>query len=57
MPLKDWCISSMSAKELQQDLNKKLDRIPGMSITAMNLNPIGRGGSGKQLEFNLQTLS
>ena len=47
----------MSAKELQQDLNKKLDRIPGMSITAMNLNPIGRGGSGKQLEFNLQTLS
>ncbi|WPY00822.1 Efflux RND transporter permease subunit [Candidatus Trichorickettsia mobilis] len=57
VPLKDWSIRSKSANELRQDLNKKLDRIPGMSIFAMNPNPMGRGGSGKQIEFNLQTLS
>jgi HAE1 family hydrophobic/amphiphilic exporter-1 len=55
VPLKDWSIRSKSQQQIKNELNSKLQAIPGMSIFAMSPQSLGGGGSGKKIEFNLQS--
>jgi HAE1 family hydrophobic/amphiphilic exporter-1 len=55
VPLKDWSVRSKTQQQIKNDLNSKLQAIPGMSIFAISPQSLGGGGGGKKIEFNLQS--
>jgi HAE1 family hydrophobic/amphiphilic exporter-1 len=55
VPLKDWSLRDKSQEQIRNELNQQLVAIPGMSIFVINPRSIGSSGSGKIIEFNLQT--
>lgn len=57
VPLKDWSIRNKSQAELQQELNKKFDKIPEMSIFATGYGGLGSGDKSNSITFNIQTSS
>jgi len=54
VPLKNWSDRSRSQFEIQQELNGKFSKLPGMSIFAINPASMG-GNEGKPISFYLQT--
>ncbi len=56
VPLKDWKKRSKSQADIQQELNQKFSKIPGMSIFAVSPPSIdGGGGGNKAIEFTIQS--
>ena len=55
VPLKDWKERNVSQAQVQQELNQKFSKIPGMSIFAVSPPSIGGGGGNKVIEFNIQS--
>ena len=55
VPLKDWKERNESQAQIQQELNQKFSKIPGMSIFAVSPPSIGGGGGNKVIEFNIQS--
>ena len=55
VPLKDWKERDASQAQIQQELNQKFSKIPGMSIFAVSPPSIGGGGGNKVIEFNIQS--
>ncbi len=54
VPLKNWSERTRSQFEIQQELNDKFSKLPGMSIFAVNPPSMG-GGGDKPISFYLQT--
>ena len=55
VPLKDWKKRSKSQSQVQQELNQKFSKIPGMSIFAVSPPSMGGGGGDKVIEFTIQS--
>ncbi|MBA2629111.1 MAG: efflux RND transporter permease subunit [Rickettsiaceae bacterium] len=55
VPLKDWKERNKSQAQVQQELNQKFSKIPGMSIFAVSPPSIGGGGGDKAIEFTIQS--
>lgn len=54
-PLKDWSERTKSQKEIGQEINPKLQRIPGMQAFVQVPGAFGQRGSGRPVEFVIQT--
>ncbi len=55
VPLKDWKERNKSQAQVQQELNQKFSKIPGMSIFAVSPPSMGGGGGDKAIEFTIQS--
>ena len=55
VPLKDWKKRSKSQGQVQQELNQKFSKIPGMSIFAVSPPSMGGGSGDKVIEFTIQS--
>lgn len=55
VPLKEWNERTRSQTDVQQELNQKFSKIPGMSIFAVSPPSIGGGGGDKAVEFDIQS--
>jgi HAE1 family hydrophobic/amphiphilic exporter-1 len=55
VPLKDWKERNKSQAQVQQELNQKFLKIPGMSIFAVSPPSMGGGGGDKAIEFTIQS--
>ena len=55
VPLKDWDKRDKSSFEIQNELNAQFANIPGMSIFAFAPPSLGSGGSGKTIDFVIQS--
>ena len=53
--LTDWDKRSRSQQKINAEINPKLRRIPGASISASNLGAFGARGSSRPVEFVIQT--
>lgn len=55
VPLKDWDKRKKSSFDIQQEMNEQFSQIPGMSIFAFAPPSLGSGGSGKAIDFVIQS--
>ncbi|AVP87546.1 hydrophobe/amphiphile efflux-1 HAE1 family protein [Candidatus Phycorickettsia trachydisci] len=55
--LKDWSERSRSQKQIRDEINMKLSRIPEVSAFTSNLPSVLSGTASKAVEFNLQGLN